>query len=143
MSELAAFWAPRLLSVWRIIVGLLFLEHGLAKLFDFPHLPNHHPYVLFTLVPGLAGLLETIGGSLIAVGLLTRPVAFILCGEMAFAYFMAHAPRGAFPLLNGGEGAVLYCFSFLYLFAAGGGLWSLDRVVSAPPPAPAGTGRTA
>ena len=120
-------WEPRALSVLRIVVGLLFLQHGLNKFFGFPPsaLP-HHPYVLFSLVPGLAGILELVGGVLITLGLFTRPVAFILSGEMAFAYFMAHAPRSVFPLANGGEAAVFYCFFFLYLSVAGGGVWSVD-----------------
>jgi putative oxidoreductase len=121
-------WSERMLSVLRIIVGLLFLEHGLAKLFDFPHPPNHVAYALLTINPGLQGLIELIGGLLLALGLFTRPVAFILSGDMAFAYFMAHAPRGFFPLLNGGELAIVYCFLFLYYAVAGGGAWSLDHV---------------
>ena len=124
----------RLLSVLRIMTGLAFLEHGTAKLFDFPHVANHVPYNLFTLVPGLAGLLELIGGFLIVIGLFTRPVAFVLAGNMAVAYFMAHAPRGFFPLVNGGDGALLYCFIFLFLAAAGGGIWSLDRARGAEDP---------
>src|SRR5579863_5868813 len=121
-------WEPRMLSILRVMTGLLFLEHGLAKIFGFPALPNHAPYHLFSLVPGLAGILESAGGALIALGLLTRPVAFILAGEMAFAYFMSHAPRSFFPLVNGGDGAILYCFVFLYFFVAGAGAWSLDRL---------------
>jgi putative oxidoreductase len=132
-------WEPRILSVLRIIVGLLYTEHGLAKILDFPHQQNHSPYALFTLYPGLQGLLELVGGLLLALGLFTRPVAFILAGNMAVAYFMAHAPRGFFPLLNGGELAIVYCFVFLYFSLAGGGEWSLDRLrasASAPSPLP-------
>jgi|SRR5215469_14251775 len=121
-------WSERMLSVLRIIVGLLFLEHGLSKIFDFPHSPNRVAYALFTINPGLQGLIELIGGLLLALGLFTRPVAFILSGNMAFAYFIAHAPRGFFPLLNGGELAIVYCFLFLYYAVAGGGAWSLDRL---------------
>src|SRR6266851_3382036 len=117
-----------MLSILRIVVGLLYLGHGLNKLFDFPATANHVPYQLFTLVPGLAGLLETIGGALFAVGLFTRPVAFILSGEMAFAYFMVYAPRSFFPALSGGVSAILFCFIFLYFFVAGAGVWSLDRL---------------
>jgi len=117
-----------MLSILRVMTGLLFLEHGLAKIFGFPALPNHAPYQLFSLVPGLAGVMEMVGGALIALGLFTRPVAFILSGEMALAYFMSHAPRSFFPLVNGGDGAILYCFIFLYLFVAGAGIWSLDRL---------------
>jgi putative oxidoreductase len=131
MADVAALrltWEPRMLSILRIIVGLLYMEHGLAKILDFPHQPNHAPYTLLTLNPGLQGLLELVGGLLIALGLFTRTVAFILAGNMAVAYFMVHAPRGFFPLLNGGELAIVYCFVFLYFWVAGGGEWSLDRL---------------
>jgi putative oxidoreductase len=117
-----------MLSILRIIVGLLFMEHGLAKLLDFPHQPNHVAYTLFTVNPGLQGLLELVGGLLLALGLFTRCVGFVLAGDMAVAYFMVHAPRGFFPLLNGGELAIVYCFVFLYFWVAGGGEWSLDRL---------------
>jgi putative oxidoreductase len=116
-----------MLSILRIMVGLLYMEHGLAKVWDFPHQPNHAPDALFPFVPGLQGLLELVGGLLLALGLFTRPVAFVLAGNMAVAYFMAHAPRGFFPLLNGGELAIVYCFVFLYFWVAGGGEWGLDR----------------
>ena len=112
----------------RIMTGLLFLEHGLAKVFDFPHQPNHVPFVLSGLNPGAQGLIELVGGALLVLGLFTRPIAFILAGDMAVAYFMAHAPRGFFPLLNGGELAIVYCFVFLYFCLAGAGEWSLDRL---------------
>jgi putative oxidoreductase len=128
--DLAGFrarWEPYMLSVLRIVVGLLFMEHGLSKMFNFPPQANHAPYMVMTLVPGLAGILETVGGLLIVLGLFTRPVAFILSGEMAFAYFMSHAPRNLYPLLNAGDAAILYCFIFLYFAVAGGGVWSLDR----------------
>src|SRR5215470_12308731 len=121
-------WEPRILSILRIIVGLLYTEHGLAKILDFPHQPTHAPYALFTLNPGLQGLLELLGGLLLALGLFTRTVAFILAGNMAVAYFMVHAPRGFFPLLNGGELAIVYCFVFLYFWVAGGGEWSFDHL---------------
>ena len=117
-----------MLSILRIMVGVLFLEHGLAKLFDFPHQQTHVAWAPMTLNPGLQGLLELVGGLLFACGLFTRPVAFILSGNMAVAYFMAHAPRGFFPLLNGGELAIVYCFLFFYFFIAGGGVWSLDQL---------------
>lgn len=130
MPGLAALgrWEPRILSILRIIVGLLFLQHGLSKILGFPPSANPRPYVLMTLVPGLAGILELVGGALVTLGLFTRIAAFILSGEMAFAYFMAHAPRGFFPLVNAGELAVMYCFVFLFLAFAGGGPWSLDRL---------------
>ena len=120
-------WEPRMLSILRIMVGLLYTQHGLSKIFNFPPAANPRPYVLMTLVPGLAGLLELIGGVLVTVGLFTRIAAFIVSGEMAIAYFMAHAPRGFFPYVNGGELAVMYCFVFLYLAFAGPGPWSLDH----------------
>ena len=121
-------WSERVLSVLRIMVGLLFMEHGLAKILDFPHQPTHASFVLLTLNPGLQGLLELVGGLLLALGLFTRIVGFILAGDMAVAYFMVHGPRGFFPLLNGGELAIVYCFVFLYLWVAGGGEWGLDRL---------------
>ena len=121
-------WEPRVLSVARIVLGLLFLEHGLAKIADFPHEPTHQAYVLASLHPGAQGIIELAGGALLTLGLFTRPVAFILSGDMAVAYFMSHAPRGFFPLLNGGELAIVYCFVFLYFWMAGGGTWSLDQL---------------
>ncbi|HKS88886.1 MAG TPA: DoxX family protein [Stellaceae bacterium] len=126
--EVQTIWTPRFLSVLRIVIGVLFFEHGTAKLLDFPHQATHKAFQLFTLVPGLQGLLEFIGGLLIIFGLLTRPVAFILAGDMAVAYFMSHAPRSPFPLLNGGELAIVYCFAFLYFAVAGAGVWSLDEL---------------
>lgn len=125
-DALAAEWAPRLLSVLRIVAALIFLEHGTQKLLGFPPPMNGVGPAAFTL-SWFAGVLELVGGSLLLAGLFTRPVAFILSGEMAFAYWLAHAPRNAFPLLNGGDAAVLYCFVFLYLAAAGGGPWSVDH----------------
>src|SRR6516162_9119567 len=121
-------WEQRILSILRIMVGMLYMEHGLAKILDFPHQPNHTPYALLALNPGLQGLLELVGGLLLALGLFTRTVAFVLAGDMAVAYFMEHAPRGFFPLLNGGELAIVYCFVFLYFWISGGGEWSLDRL---------------
>ena len=120
-------WAPRVLSILRIATALFFLQHGLAKLVGFPHVPYFDGLQLFSLI-GLAGVLEIVGGVLLLIGLFTRPVAFILSGEMAVAYFMAHAPQGFFPILNQGELAALYSFVFLYFAAAGGGAWSLDAV---------------
>jgi putative oxidoreductase len=125
-SDYLVMWAPRVLSVVRIIVALLFLEHGTQKLLDFPPGPNHP--AMFTL-SWVQGVIELVGGLLLALGLFTRPVAFILSGDMAVAYFMAHAPRGFFPMLNGGDAAILYCFIFLYIAAAGPGPWSLDAMM--------------
>ena len=120
-------WAPRALALLRIVAGYLVLQHGSAKLFGFPHVAVFDHLTLFSLI-GLAGVIEVVGGTLLIVGALVRPVAFILSGEMAAAYFIGHAPRGdfLFPTLNGGEAAVLYCFLFLFLAAAGGGVWSVD-----------------
>ena len=115
-------------SLLRLIAGLLFLEHGTAKLLGFPYNPAYLHLSLASL-PGIAGFIELIGGFLLAIGLGTRYVAFVLSGEMAFAYFIAHAPRSFFPLLNGGELAIVYCFLFLYLVTAGGGPVSLDAAI--------------
>jgi putative oxidoreductase len=134
MAGSNSFWrgtAPYLLSILRIVAAFLFMCHGLDKLFHLPGGPFEliHSAKLFTLVPGLAGVLEFGGGLLLLVGLYSRLVALILSGEMACAYFMAHFPANhLFPYLNGGESAVLFCFVFLYLSAAGPGPWSLDRL---------------
>lgn len=122
--------SPYLLSLLRIVAAFLFLCHGADKLFQLPEGPFTliSAGKLFTLVPGLAGILEFGGGLLLLFGLFSRPVAFILSGEMAFAYFMAHFPHNhVFPYLNGGDTAVLFCFVFLYLSAAGPGPVSADR----------------
>lgn len=129
-ATFATIWQPRILSVFRIIVGLLFMEHGLAKLFGFPHVAAYDHLQLFSLL-GLAGIIETFGGLLVTLGLFTRVAAFVMSGEMAVGYFMSHAPRGFFPMLNGGDAAVLYCFIFLYFVFAGSGSWSLDRLRAA------------
>jgi putative oxidoreductase len=115
------------LSIVRFVVGLLFLEHGTSKYLGFPT-AAHVPATMS--MSGVGGLLELVGGALIVVGLFTRPVAFLLCGEMAVAYFYAHFPRNFFPVINGGDAAILYCFVFLYLVFAGGGPWSLDTLFS-------------
>ncbi len=120
-------WQPPLLSILRIMSGLLFLQHGTTKHLGFP-VSQMNDVATFSL-GGIAGLFELVGGALLVLGLFTRPVAFVLSGLMAAAYFIAHAPQGFFPLLNGGELALLYCFAFLYLSAAGGGAWSLDRLL--------------
>src|SRR5713101_5508740 len=127
-SRLYEQWSPRALSILRIAVGLLFLEHGTQKLLGFPPSPNPGP-ALFSL-QGVQGVLELVGGLLILLGLVTRPVAFILCGDMAVAYFLAHAPRNFFPMLNGGDAAILHCFVFLYLMVAGAGAWSVDAALA-------------
>jgi putative oxidoreductase len=130
MARVSGFrtaWQPRLLSIVRLVAGLLFMEHGMAKLFGFPHV-RAFAHLQFASLIGLAGVIETFGGALVALGLFTRPAALILSGEMAVAYFKVHFPRSFFPLLNGGEDAILYCFIFLYLSLVGGGAWSLDRL---------------
>ncbi|MGQ0446709.1 MAG: DoxX family protein [Beijerinckiaceae bacterium] len=126
LAQIAAAWQPRLLSLLRIVTALLLLQHGTAKLFGFPHVAMFDDMRLVSLL-GLAGVLEFAGGILLLLGIFTRPVAFILSGEMAFAYFLAHAQKNFFPILNGGELAALYCFVLLYLSAAGGGAWSFTR----------------
>jgi putative oxidoreductase len=120
-------WAPHTLSILRIMAGLLFFEHGLQKLFAVPD-AGGGAVPLLSLI-GLAGLIELVGGALIIVGLVTRISAFIISGEMAFAYFMAHAPQGFMPIENGGELAMLYCFLFFYLIFAGPGSWSVDAMM--------------
>ena len=127
IPALAADWTLRSLSILRIVAALIFLEHGTQKLFGFPSPASGAGPAAFSLV-WFAAVLEFGGGLLLLAGLFTRPVAFILSGEMAFAYRMAHAPRSPFPVLNGGDAAILYCFVFLYLAVAGGGVWSVDQV---------------
>jgi putative oxidoreductase len=123
-------WAPWLLSVLRIVAAFLFMQFGTAKLLAFPGpLMPGGPVPLASL-PGVAGLLEAVGGALLLVGLFTRPVAFVLSGEMAFAYFIGHAGKGFWPVLNGGHPAVLFCFVWLYFSAAGAGPLSLDALRS-------------
>jgi putative oxidoreductase len=122
-------------SLLRLITGLLFMEHGVQKLFGLLADPSHPwngPPPAFSLF-WVAGVLETFGGFLLAIGLLTRPVAFLLAGEMAVAYFKVHFPRSFWPVLNGGEHTVLYCFIFLYMFAAGGGTHSVDAALARQP----------
>jgi putative oxidoreductase len=128
MNTLTA-WSPRVLSVLRIIAALLFMEHGLMKIFHFPGpqpgAPDPLPLMMLA-----AAWIEVAGGALLALGLLTRPVAFLCSGEMAAAYFMVHAKQGFWPALNQGDAAILYCFIFFYLIFAGPGPWSLDAVMA-------------
>jgi putative oxidoreductase len=131
-SDALIVWAPRVLSILRIMTALLFLEHGTTKLLGFP--PGTQP-AMFTL-SWFQGVIELVGGVLLAIGLFTRPVAFILSGDMAVAYFMAHAPQNFFPIINRGDAAILYCFIFFYIFFAGPGPWSLDAMWRGAPDDP-------
>ena len=126
-GPIPAGWAPYLQSVLRIVAAFSFTTHGTQKLFAIPVAAPREPVELVSLA-GLAGVLEVFGGLLLLVGLFTRPVAFLLSGEMAVAYFLRHAPAGFWPILNRGELAMLYCFIWLYLAAAGPGPWSLDAL---------------
>jgi putative oxidoreductase len=138
IDDILHSWTPRVLAVLRIVTGYLFLQHGTSKLLGFPHEAAFDGLQLFSLI-GLAGTLELVGGLLIIVGLFTRATAFLLSGEMAVAYFMAHASHGhaLAPSLNHGEPAVLYCFVFLYLVFSGPGAWSADSKISRAIPRPA------
>ena len=117
-------WAPYALSVLRIVSALLFIEHGLQKMFGFPSVGPPMSAVLW-----MEALIEVLGGLALLVGAYTRLVAFVLSGDMAVAYFMAHFPRSFYPAVNGGDAAILFCFVFLYLFFAGAGPWSVDRAM--------------
>jgi putative oxidoreductase len=128
MIEALAAWKPRALSVLRIVAGLLIIQHGMAKYFGFPAVPAFANLQAVSM-PGVGGIIELVGGALLILGLFTQPVAFILSGEMAVAYFWSHAPRGFFPLVNAGTLAIMYCFTFLYLAAAGAGPWSVDAAM--------------
>lgn len=130
--ERLVVWAPRVLSLLRIITALLFMEHGLMKLFHFPAAQPGAPDPLPPLLLAAAGL-ELVGGTLLTLGLFTRPVAFVLSGQMAVAYFLAHASQGFWPALNGGDAPILFCFVFLYLVFQGPGEWSLDAQVRKRP----------
>jgi putative oxidoreductase len=122
-------WAPRILSILRIVLGLILLQYGLAKLFGFPAVEMFENLKWFSLF-GIAGLFELIGGSLLILGLFTRPAAFILSGEMASAYFIEHFPHSFFPVQSDGDLAVALCFAFFYLAFGGGGPWSLDALLA-------------
>jgi putative oxidoreductase len=127
INDICSTWSPRLLSLLRIVSGLLFLQHGTAKFLGIPFIQQMSSLPAFS-PSWIAGVVELIGGALLVLGLFTRPVAFLCSGLMAAAYFYAHAPRGFYPILNAGELAVLYCFVFLYISAAGAGPWSLDAL---------------
>jgi len=126
MENFLELWRPRVLSILRIVTGFLFIQHGTQKMFGFP-LPARGEFDLFSL-SGMAGTLEVFGGLLILIGLFTRSTAFVMSGLMAFAYFLAHAPQGFLPIMNGGELATVWSFLFLYLAVAGGGEWSVDQI---------------
>jgi putative oxidoreductase len=126
IETLTTTWAPRILSLLRIMSAMLFMAHGTLKILGFPTSDRPPPELLS--LGGMAGVFELFGGALLVVGLFTRPVAFLLSGVMAFAYFIANAPRSFFPVLNGGDAAILYCFVFLYFAFAGGGAWSIDAL---------------
>jgi len=133
----STIWAPRILSLLRIVLGLVLLQYGLAKLFGWPVVrmfANVQWYSLW----GIAGMFELVGGTLLILGLFTRPVAFILSGEMAAAYFIEHFPHSYLPILSAGDLAVSLCFAFLYISFAGGGPWGLDAMRQATDRAPAG-----
>jgi putative oxidoreductase len=124
-------WTDRMLSLFRIVAGLIFLTSGTMKLFGYPPspVPNMPPIALMSQM-GIGGILETVGGLAIVFGVLTRPIAFVLAGEMAVAYFQFHAPQSFFPTNNNGMPAVLFCFFFLYLVFAGAGPWSVDALIA-------------
>ncbi|WOH54438.1 DoxX family protein [Bradyrhizobium sp. sBnM-33] len=133
MDKMLVKWQPTALSLFRFITGLLLFQYGVAKILKFPTIPEGNPYAFLNKVElmslsGAAGLIELILGALLLLGLFTRPVAFILSGEMAFAYFIGHAPKSFFPLINGGTLAILFCFACLYLSTAGGGPYSVDAM---------------
>ena len=126
MDNLLLKWQLAVLSMLRIVTAFLFMQHGTQKMFSFPA-PAHNPFDFFSLL-GVAATLEVIGGYFLLIGLFTRPIAFLLSGQMAFAYFIAHSPKAFWPLLNGGELAIMFCFVFLYFSVAGGGAWSVDTL---------------
>jgi putative oxidoreductase len=124
------FWTSRMLSVLRIVAGLVYMTAGTMKLFGFPPMPHGMPPITLASQLGLAAILETFGGAAIVLGLFTRPIAFILAGEMAVAYFQVHFPKSFFPTVSNGVPPVLYCFIYLYLVFAGAGAWGLDAMIA-------------
>ena len=123
-------WPSRMRAILRIVAGAVFITSGTMKLFNYPPMPPGVPPVELMSQMGVGGMLEVVGGALFVIGLFTRPVAFVLAGEMAVAYFQFHFPQSFFPTVNNGVGAVLYCFIFLYFVAAGAGAWSVDEVLA-------------
>jgi putative oxidoreductase len=128
-AYLETVWAPRVLSIVRVVSALIFMAHGTQKLLNFPPRANNAAAPDILSMYGIAGSLELVGGALLLVGLFTRPVAFVLSGLMASAYWIGHAQRSLYPVLNNGDAAILYCFLFLYFVFAGGGAWSLDKAL--------------
>lgn len=126
----ASPWAPRMLAVFRIVAGLMFVSFGTMKLFGYPPGPSEMPPLVILSQMGIGAILEFVGGLMIVLGFLTRPVAFVLAGEMAVAYFQFHQPLALFPSSNNGVPAVMYCFLFLYLMFAGAGAWSIDGLIA-------------
>lgn len=126
VDEFQTVWAPRVLSILRIVAALIFLEHGTQKLLGFPG--GERAFVAFGTLSWWAGLIELVTGTLLVLGVFARAAAFVASGEMAFAYWLAHAPQSFFPVNNGGDAAILYCFVFLYLVFAGPGPWSIDAM---------------
>jgi putative oxidoreductase len=134
IEKLLSKWRPTALSLFRFITGLLLFQFGVAKILKFPTIPEGNAYAFLNKtqlmsLSGAAGTIELVLGALLLLGLFTRPVAFILAGEMAFAYFMGHAWRSFFPLINNGTPAIIFCFACLYLSTAGGGPYSLDAIL--------------
>jgi putative oxidoreductase len=129
MDQALSRWQPPLLSLFRFMTGLLLFQYGVAKLFKFPAVPMFAQVTPLSLF-GVAGMIELVFGGMLMLGILTRPVAFILAGEMACAYFIEHFPRNFYPLLNGGTLAIALCFACLYLAAAGGGPYSVDAAIA-------------
>lgn len=134
LDRMGVTWGPRMLAVLRIMTGLLFLEHGTQKLLNIPARVNGAPMPDLTTLVGVQGIIELVGGLMILFGVFTRPVAFLLAGDMAVAYFMVHAPRGFYPINmggNGGELGILFCFVFLYFMVVGAGPYSVDATRTA------------
>lgn len=132
MFDRLSAWSPQARAVLRIMTALLTIQHGTQKYFGFPPsdwFPEPPPFLSMM---GIAGIIELVGGGLMLIGLMTRPTAFVLCGFMAAAYFVGHAPQGFFPANNMGDAAVLFCFIYLYFFFAGPGAWSVDGARRAP-----------
>jgi putative oxidoreductase len=123
-------WPSRMRAILRIVTGAVFITNGTMKLFNYPPLPPGVPSIELMSQAGMGGLLEVVGGALFLIGLFTRPVAFVLAGEMAVAYFQFHFPQSFFPTVNQGVAAVLYCFIFLYFVAAGAGTWGVDAMLA-------------